>query len=126
MLHLKGVIRIDDLANHSALSIRHYERRFAEEMGVAPKHFARTARFQMALDSKRISPRRTWLWIAHEFGYFDQMHLIRDFKSLGGETPSNISRSIGDLRPWSLVSPTAIYDFPDAVSTKPLGLSDNR
>jgi AraC-like DNA-binding protein len=112
MLRLKGVIRVDELANHSALSIRHYERRFAEEVGMSPKHFARTSRFQLALDAKRASPHHTWLWIAHEFGYFDQMHLVRDFKSLGGQIPSDLSGKIGDLRPWSLAS-SAVYEFPE-------------
>jgi AraC-like DNA-binding protein len=113
LLHHKGAISIDELANHTALSVRQYERRFADEMGLPPKLFARITRFQMALDAKRILPARTWLSVAHEFGYFDQMHMIRDFKNLGGGAPGQLTRQIGDLRPWSLASPMALYDFSE-------------
>jgi hypothetical protein len=34
------------------------------------------ARFQAALDAKLASPARTWLDIAHRFGYYDQMHML--------------------------------------------------
>jgi AraC-like DNA-binding protein len=113
MLRHKGAISIEGLANHTALSVRQYERRFADEMGLSPKLFARITRFQMALDAKRISPARTWLGVAHEFGYFDQMHMIRDFKNLGGGAPSQLSEQIGDLRPWSLANRMTLCDLSE-------------
>jgi Bacterial regulatory helix-turn-helix proteins, AraC family len=64
--------------------------------------FARTTRFQRALDAKRFFPCRTWLSIAHEFGYFDQMHMVRDFQLLCGVTPNNFLDLSGDIQPWSL------------------------
>jgi AraC-like DNA-binding protein len=42
----KGAVRIEELARLSGLSIRHYERRFTEELGMRPKLFARITRFQ--------------------------------------------------------------------------------
>ena len=104
----KGAIRIDDLAHHSGLSLRHYERRFVTELGFTPKLLARITRFQEALDAKRLSPRRSWLSVAHELGYFDQMHMIRDFQSLGGDTPSQVIEQSGDLQPWSVALPDGI------------------
>lgn len=56
MFRYKGVVRMEDLAHHSGLSLRQYERRFATEIGFAPKLFARITRFQAALDIKRLSP----------------------------------------------------------------------
>jgi hypothetical protein len=50
--------------------------------------------------------------VAHEFGYFDQMHLIRDFHSLAGKAPTLVLQQIGDLQPWSLGRPMTPYDFP--------------
>jgi transcriptional regulator GlxA family with amidase domain len=102
ILVCKGAVRIDEIAFHAALSVRQFERRFAEEAGMAPKLFALTARFQNALDAKRSAPSRSWLVIAHEFGYFDQMHLIRDFQRLGGSAPNGILEQGGDIQPWSL------------------------
>lgn len=98
----KGTIRIDEIAHHAALSMRQYERRFVEETGLTPKTFARTTRFQRALDMKRLFPGHSWLSIAHEFGYFDQMHMIRDFQSLGGDAPNRVFDGLADSQPWSL------------------------
>jgi AraC-like DNA-binding protein len=112
LLH-RGAISIDGLAHHTAVSVRQYERRFTEEMGFSPKLFVRITRFQMAIDAKRLSPARTWLGIAHEFGYFDQMHMIRDFRDLGGSAPSHLSEKIGDLRPWTLASPMSLCMLPE-------------
>ena len=86
-----GAVRILNLANDSSLSLRQYERRFATEIGITPRLFARMIRFQVALDAKRMSPQRSWLTIAHQLGYFDQMHMVHDFKSLGGKAPSKYS-----------------------------------
>src|SRR3982074_223077 len=43
-----------------SLSLRQYERRFATEIGITPRLFARMIRFQVALDAKRMSPERSW------------------------------------------------------------------
>jgi transcriptional regulator GlxA family with amidase domain len=102
MLDRNGAIRIGEIADHARLSVRQYERRFLEEVGLTPKAFARTRRFQRAFDAKRFFPQRTWLSIAHEFGYFDQMHMVHDFQILGGDAPSNLLDQSGDLQPWSL------------------------
>jgi AraC-like DNA-binding protein len=109
---VKGAVRVEELAHNSGLSLRQYERRFEMEMGFTPKLFARITRFQSALDTKRLSPRRSWLSVAHKLGYFDQMHMIRDFQSLGGNVPSQVIQQSGDLQPWS-VAPENPYDFPE-------------
>jgi AraC-like DNA-binding protein len=108
-----GAVRILNLANDSSLSLRQYERRFATEIGITPRLFARMIRFQVALDAKRMSPERSWLTIAHQLGYFDQMHMVHDFKSLGGKAPSEVLQQIGDYQPWSLSAPATPYYFPE-------------
>jgi AraC-like DNA-binding protein len=117
IFHRKGAARIDTLAFHTSLSVRQYERRFAEEMGLSPKLFARITRFQMAFDAKRAAPARSWLSVAHKFGYFDQMHMIRDFQDLGGDAPGQILRQSGDLQPWSICQ---------GRKTRPVGRSKSR
>ena len=111
IIRQKGAVRIDDVATQAGLSLRQYERRFAQDMGMPPKLFARITRFQMALDAKRQTPTRTWLSVAHEFGYFDQMHMARDFQTLGGETPGQILRQSGDLQPWSVAAPMTVVEL---------------
>jgi AraC-like DNA-binding protein len=100
----RGKVRIRQLAAGVGLSMRQFERRFGECTGIGPKHFARVARFQMAVDSKLSAPERTWLSIAHDLGYHDQMHMIRDFHALGGASPSSVLGELGDMRPPALAA----------------------
>jgi AraC-like DNA-binding protein len=98
----RGAVGIAALASAHSLGLRQFERRFEQEMGVSPKSFARIARFQFALDAKLVSPQRTWLNIAHSFGYHDQMHMIHDFEALGRATPTHLIEQMADARPPAL------------------------
>jgi AraC-like DNA-binding protein len=100
----RGAIRINELAHHCGLSVRHFERRFSGDFGMTPKLFARITRFQTALDAKLHSPQRSWLEIAHDFGYSDQMHMVRDFQGLSGASPGRIFSELGDTRPPALAA----------------------
>lgn len=102
ILELQGSSSVTQLAKHAAFSVRQFERRFLDEIGMPPKLFARIARYQSALDAKVASPARSWLHIAHQFGYHDQMHMVRDFYSLNGYSPGGIFLRIGDMRPAAL------------------------
>jgi AraC-like DNA-binding protein len=86
LLALQGRISISDLACQEGIGLRHFERRFSAEVGLPPKLYARIARFQTALDIKVSSPWMNWLEISHALGYYDQMHMIHDFKDLGVPT----------------------------------------
>nr|WP_246410033.1 helix-turn-helix domain-containing protein [Granulicella aggregans] len=108
MINKKGTVAINDLARSIGLSLRQYERRFADEVGMSPKLFSRVTRFQTALDTKRVEPMRSWLSIAHEFGYLDQTHMVRDFRSLSGTVPGQILVQSGDLQPWSVTAPMKV------------------
>jgi len=99
-----GTVRIPKLLRREVVGLRQFERLFQSEMGTSPKAFAKVARFQAALDAKLARPGRSWLEIAHAFGYFDQMHMVHDFESLGLNTPSRLIQQMGDVRPPALVS----------------------
>ncbi len=98
----RGICRIDELAQQRGVSARHFERLFFSDIGIRPKLFARIARFQSALDVKLQTPQRSWLSIAHDFDYHDQMHMIRDFRSLSGAAPEQMLADLGDIRPPAL------------------------
>ena len=93
----RGALRVDDAAASAELSIRQFERRFINQVGLSPKRYARIARFDAALEAKVTAPRRLWTEIAHEFGYYDQMHLVRDFETFAGESPA---RFVGRI--WTM------------------------
>jgi len=85
---------VDALAAEVGLSTRHLERRFVDSVGTSPKRFLRVERLQLALDLRSRRPDWTWGEVAMEAGYFDQTHLVRDFKSLYGASPSNLAPAI--------------------------------
>lgn len=89
MLKKAGLVNIAQLAHDANMSFRNFRRRFYEQVGVSPKLFCRIIRFNTALTSKLKNPRTDWSTIAHDCGYFDQMHLIKDFKEFAGFSPYN-------------------------------------
>lgn len=94
-----GAVRLRELAADYGMSLRQLERRITQGVGITPKVFARVARFQTALDMKLLMPHHSWMAIAHDLGYHDQMHMVHDFHHLAGAAPSEILASIGDARP---------------------------
>lgn len=84
----RGRTRIDAIADRSGLSLRQFQRRFTAEVGVSPKFYARTLRFEAALAARNRYPERSWTTIVHDAGYADQAHFIRDCQLLAGATPT--------------------------------------
>jgi AraC-like DNA-binding protein len=93
MIALRGRARIADLVARSGLSTSQFQRRFATQVGMTPKLFARTIRFDRALVARRDAPSRSWTDIIHELGYFDQAHFIRECHAFAGLPPSSL---VGD------------------------------
>lgn len=91
---LQGNISIESAASLACLSLRQYERRAKEIMGYSPKVFSRLIRFSKAYRLKERQPELSWTNIAYTCGYFDQMHLIRDFKEFAGALPGNLAKQI--------------------------------
>jgi AraC-like DNA-binding protein len=89
-----GLIQIERLAYESCLSSRQFERVFKNRIGLSPKFFSRLVRFSNAWMIKETQPDMNWLQLAHECGYYDQMHFIRDFKEFVGANPSVIESSL--------------------------------
>ena len=87
-----GNITVEQSAINANMSLKTFERRFIEQVGTSPKLFGKIVRFNKALALKMQDMKRTWTSIAHECGYFDQMHFIKDFKRFSGNTPNNFFR----------------------------------
>jgi AraC-like DNA-binding protein len=90
ILVARGRVDIPALADQAGLSLRQFERRFVPQVGMRPKLFTRIARFEAALEAKARSATRSWTDVAHDFGYYDQMHMVHDFEELTGETPTEL------------------------------------
>ena len=80
--------RIDAVQRASTCSPQQFIRRFEAGVGVTPKRYARVLRFSGLLSRVvRVGP-RDWAGLAADCGYFDQSHLIHEFRQLAGVTPS--------------------------------------
>jgi hypothetical protein len=78
-----GGARIGELGGGA----RTLERAFRREVGVPPKLLARIVRFQGVIHDVELNARLDWAHLALDHGYYDQAHLIRDFKHFAGLAP---------------------------------------
>lgn len=78
------------IAGDLDVSPRHLLRVFRAEIGFGPNHFKRNLRFLEALYLGDQATRPDLAGIASDARYFDQSHMIRDFKALCGLTPKEV------------------------------------
>jgi len=83
-----GAPSISQLAHRLEMSPRQLQRRFNEQVGLPPKLYARTVRFDAVLRARERRPETTWTELAHHYGYFDQAHLLRDAHAFTGMAPT--------------------------------------
>jgi AraC-like DNA-binding protein len=84
--------RVARIAKRVGLSQRRLIELFTAHVGLTPKRLARVLRFHRAAALAR-SAAFDWTRIAHECGYYDQAHLIRDFRELAELTPTDLIRA---------------------------------
>jgi AraC-like DNA-binding protein len=97
LVRSEGTISIEKVASLACLSLRQFERVSKERIGLSPKLFARIIRFSKAYRIRESFPDINWTKIAYECNYFDQMHLIRDFKEFAGVAPGVIEKELDGL-----------------------------
>lgn len=89
-------LKISEVARWSGISQRRFIRVFDEEVGLTPKLFCHVRRFQRALRLVEDSREVKWADVALGCGYFDQAHLINDFRAFSSVTPAVYLASRGD------------------------------
>ena len=90
-------VKIDALAAQIGMSRRHFERVFHGEIGVTPKLFQRTARFNLTVRELLLSSPADTLGVALDHGYYDQAHFIHDFQAFVGDSPAAYLQSAARL-----------------------------
>lgn len=83
-----GKLPLTEVAAAGCLSLRHFERKFKSAIGVSPKTFSKITKFRHTLSYLKRNNNAGLLSVAVDCGYYDQAHLIKDFKSLSGNLPS--------------------------------------
>lgn len=94
LLNNNGNMPIEKTASLSCLSMKQFERKCKERIGMNPKMYARILKFSKAYRLHEAFPQLSWTKIAYEAGYYDQMHMIKDFKVFAGVNPSVIEQQL--------------------------------
>jgi AraC-like DNA-binding protein len=101
--HATGVLkrvpqveRIADACRDTGLSQRRFGSVFREHVGMSPKRYARLQRFRAVVDSIQRGARVEWSRVAADCGFYDQPHLVREFREFAGMTPSAYAAARGE------------------------------
>jgi AraC-like DNA-binding protein len=92
-----GTVRIEELARTLGVSRQHLALQFRERVGLNAKTFAMVCRFRSASAALRgvaAAPGGIdWAALAAACGYYDQSHLIHEFRLFADETPEAFART---------------------------------
>jgi AraC-like DNA-binding protein len=92
-----GVRRVRQIQSDTALSHTRLIELFRDHVGLTPKLFCRVRRFCTLLNRIEKGLPVNWAELAADCGYFDQAHLIRDFRAFAGITPVEYVRTVPEL-----------------------------
>lgn len=85
-----GQVRAEALAREAGCSRKHLTGVFSTQVGLPPKTIARIHRFQRALDA--LAAGRALADLAIDCGYYDQSHLVRDFRQFARMSPGEFAQ----------------------------------
>jgi AraC-like DNA-binding protein len=90
-----GARRIGEVVEEIGFSSRRFIRLFSDEVGLTPKSFCRVRRFQRTVARLHGARSVDWAETALACGYYDQAHMIHDFRDFSGLSPSSyLSRRV--------------------------------
>jgi AraC-like DNA-binding protein len=84
---------IGDITRCIGLSARRFIEVFAAQVGLTPKLYGRVRRFQAVLALVDGAEGIDWTEVALTCGYYDQAHLIHDFRAFSGLSPTAYTRA---------------------------------
>lgn len=82
-----GCTTVRELAAKLGVTERHLRSVMSRHVGLGPKRLARITRVTDTLRKAEQHARRQWAALAAAGGYWDQSHMIDDFRALLGESP---------------------------------------
>jgi len=90
-----GLITVGQLADGLGCHKRQLERQFMAAVGLNPKRYCNIVRAHVFL--KHLPEGSRFTGYAYDSGYYDQAHLIREFKQITGLTPSQYLKKTDPL-----------------------------
>ena len=88
----QGTLSIRSLSDELGISQMSLAKLFKQMVGALPKELARLHRFECVLRSIDLAQPVDWTRIAHQCGYYDQAHFIKDFAMFTGSSPTDYLR----------------------------------
>ncbi len=88
MLATGGTVPIGRIADEVGWSHKHLITRFRQQVGLSPKTAARLIRFERVMRALERPDPHGWERIAADTGFADQSHLVREFRTFTGDTPT--------------------------------------
>src|SRR5262249_49578606 len=82
-----AIARVGEVERIASCSGKWLLHQFREAVGLTPKRFCRIQRFQSLLSELACGRRVEWSLVAQDCGYYDQAHMIREFRSFAGVPP---------------------------------------
>jgi AraC-like DNA-binding protein len=95
ILEERDIKTVDDLVDRTGIGKRSLQRMFNEYVGVSPKWVIRRYRLHELVERFNSNDEPRWADLALELGYFDQAHLINDFRSITGYSPTEYQALMG-------------------------------
>jgi AraC-like DNA-binding protein len=95
LVEAHGDLPVRALADELGWSRKRLVARFRDEIGLPPKTAARLLRFEHARGLAERVKAPDWARIAVGTGYYDQSHLINEFRSFTGRTPETFFQDTG-------------------------------
>lgn len=97
-INTHSIINFKSLSEIACLSYKQFARIFSEYVGINPQEFIRIVRFQRILSLLNKIPDRNLTQLAFECGFYDQSHLIHEFKIFTGY---NLGEYLSNNSPYS-------------------------
>jgi AraC-like DNA-binding protein len=88
----RGALTVEELARSTGSTVRQLQRRFQDGVGLSPKAHGRIARVSHAMALLGPGARAGFADVVEACGFYDQAHLIREFRALVGTTPGAFLR----------------------------------
>lgn len=92
-----GRVSIREISAETGYSECYVRRAFHKMHGISPKTFEKIVRFQNTLEQMTKQPCAA-SDLAIEGGYYDQSHMVKEFKMFTGLTPENYIRYMSDVK----------------------------
>jgi AraC-like DNA-binding protein len=86
-LRLARTSSISEIARSCDMTHRAFIALLERSSGLKPKELQRVLRLRAVLAHIHAAPRPSWTHIAADCGYYDQAHLINDFRQMSGMSP---------------------------------------